>query len=385
MLKAFKYRIYPSDSQEEYLSRAFGSCRFLYNKALEYKKNTYETEKKSISYNDLATIFLKDLKEEFDWLKETPSQALQQSLKHLDSAYQKFFKHQSKFPSFKRKFSRQSFSLPQFVKVNFKGSIVTLPKIGNIKARFHRTFEGIIKTCTISKTPTNKYYISILVDDKQELPIKVTGEKAIGIDLGIKTFATLSNGDKIDNPKFYNQSLNKLKALQKSLSRKVKASHNYCKLKLKIAILHEKICNKRDNFLHQLSKNIINDNQVIVIEDLDVQSLMEKSYSSMARNIGDVSWSKFVTMLKYKAEWNGKTLIRIGRYDPSSKKCSGCGSIYHDLKLEERIWICDKCGKEHDRDVNAAVNILQFGMEQTELKCLDARRADRKPTGSSCG
>jgi putative transposase len=371
MLKAFKYRIYPNSSQQEELAKAFGSCRFLYNKALEYKKSIYESEKKSISYNELSSSFLQSLKFEFDWLKETPSQALQQSLKHLDSAYQKFFKHQSKFPSFKRKFSRQSISLPQFIKVNFKDSIIRLPKIGNIKTVFHRTFEGTIKTCTVSKTPTNKYYISILVDDNKEIPNKVTGDKTIGIDLGIKTFATFSNGEKVDNPKFYDRSLNKLKALQKSLSRKIKGSANYRKLKLKIAILHEKICNRRDNFLHQLSRNIINDNQVIVTEDLDVKSLMEKSYSSMSRNIGDVSWSKFVTMLKYKAEWNGKSLIQMGRYDPSSKKCSSCGNIYHDLKLEERVWICDKCGKEHDRDVNAAINILQFGMEQAEFKCLE--------------
>jgi putative transposase len=380
MLKAFKYRIYPNSSQQEELSKAFGSCRFLYNKALEYKKSIYYSEKKSISYSELSSSFLQSLKSEFDWLKETPSQALQQSLKHLDSAYQKFFKHQAKFPSFKRKFSRQSISLPQKVKINFKDSIIRLPKIGNIKTVFHRTFEGIIKTCTVSKTPTNKYYISVLVDDNKEIPAKIIGDKAIGIDLGIKTFATFSNGEKVNNPKFYDQSLNKLKALQKSLSRKIKGSANYQKLKLKIAILHEKICNRRDNFLHQLSNKIINDNQVIITEDLDVKSLMEKSYSSMSRNIGDVSWSKFVTMLKYKAEWNGKRLIQIGRYDPSSKKCSSCGNIYYDLKLEERTWICKSCGKEHDRDVNAAVNILQFGMEQTEFKCLE----NTSSTGSPC-
>jgi putative transposase len=380
MLKAFKYRIYPNSFQQEELAKAFGSCRFIYNKALEYKKSIYESEKKFISYSELSSSFLQSLKSEFDWLKETPSQALQQSLKHLDSAYKNFFKHQSNFPSFKRKLSRQSLSFPQSVKVNFKDSIIRLPKIGNIKTVFHRTFEGIIKTCTVSKTPTNKYYISILVNDNKELPAKVIGDKIIGIDLGIKSFATFSNGEKVDNPKFYDQSLNKLKALQKSLSRKIKGSANYRKLKLKIAILHEKICNRRDNFLHQLSRKIINDNQVIITEDLDVKSLIEKSYSSMSRNIGDVSWSKFVTMLKYKAEWNGKSLIQIGRYDPSSKKCSSCGEIYHELKLEERTWICDKCGKEHDRDVNAAVNILQFGIEQTELKCLE----NTSSIGSAC-
>ena len=377
MLKAFKYRIYPNSSQSEEFVRAFGCCRFLYNKALEYKKSTYDSSKKSVSYNKLSTEFLHSIKEEFIWLKETPSQALQQSLKHLDSAYKNFFKHLTEFPSFKRKYSRQSFSLPQFVKVNFKDSIVILPKIGNIKARFHRTFEGIIKTCTVSKTSTNKYYISILVENNKELPVIITGDKYLGIDLGIKTLATFSNGKKVDNPKFLDQSLSKLKALQKSLSRKAKASSNYRKLKYKIAILHEKICNRRDNFLHQLSKNIINNNHVIVTEDLAVQSLMEKSYSSMARNIGDVSWSKFVNMLSYKAAWNGKKLVQIGRYDPSSKMCSDCGEIYHNLKLEERIWTCDKCGKEHDRDINAAVNILKFGMEQTEFKCSESASSMR--------
>jgi len=371
MLKAFQYRIYPNPSQSEALSKTFGCCRFLYNKALEHKKNTYESSKKSISYNELSTSFLKDLKQEFTWLQETPSQALQQSLRHLDSAYQKFFKKQNKFPSFKSKNSKQSISLPQKVKVDFNSNTIILPKIGRIKAKLHRPFEGIIKTCTVSKTCTNKYYISILVDNKEEYPQIIPGDNNIGIDLGIKTFATFSNGNKIDNPKFYHNSLNKLKALQKVLSRKVKGSSNYLKLKYKIAILHEKICNRRDNFLHQISKDIINNNHVIITEDLDIKSLMGKSYSSMSRNIGDVSWSKFVQMLEYKAAWNGKRLIKIGRYEPSSKKCSECGEIYSDLKLEERIWECKSCGKEHDRDVNAAKNVLKFGMEQTELKSLE--------------
>jgi putative transposase len=371
MLKAFKYRIYPTSSQSEELARAFGSCRFLYNKALEHKKSVYDSEKKSISYNELATSFLKDLKEEFIWLQDAPSQALQQSLRHLDSAYKRFFKNQNKFPSFKSKYSKQSFSLPQFVKVNFKDSHVSIPKIGTIKAKFHRTFEGTIKTCTISKTCTNKYYISVLVDNKEELPNIIPGDKNIGIDLGIKTFVTFSNGNKIQNPKFYHKSLKKLKALQKVLSTKIKGSSNYRNIKYKIAILHEKICNKRDDFLHKVSKDIVNNNHVIITEDLDIKSLMEKSYTSMSRNIGDVSWSTFVVMLEYKALWNGKRLIKIGRYEPSSKKCSECGNINTELKLEEREWKCKSCGKEHDRDVNAAINVLKFGMEQTELKRLE--------------
>jgi putative transposase len=368
MLKAFQYRIYPNPSQSESLSKAFGCCRFLYNKALEHKKNTYECSKKSISYNELATSFLKDLKQEFVWLQDAPSQALQQSLIHLDSAYKCFFKLKKGFPKFKSKNSKQSFSLPQKVKVDFNSNTITLPKIGRIKAKLHRTFEGIIKTCTVSKTCTNKYYISVLVDNKEQLPQIISGDKNIGIDLGIKTFATLSNGIKIDNPKLYHKSLRKLKALQKVLSNKVKGSSNYIKTKYKIAILHEKICNKRDNFLHQISKDIINNNHVIITEDLDIKSLMEKSYTNMSRNIGDVSWSTFVVMLEYKALWNGKRLIKIGRYEPSSKKCSECGELNKELKLEDREWKCKSCGKEHDRDINAAVNILKFGMEQTEFK-----------------
>jgi putative transposase len=371
MFRAFKYRIYPNKSQKEELARTFGSCRFVYNKALEYKKLHYDTSKTQISYNFLATSFLKSIKDEFLWLCNVSAQAIQQSLRHLDFAYQNFFKKHSKFPKFKSKYSKQSISFAQRVNFDLKKSIVIIPKVGHVKIVLDRMFNGIIKTCTVSKTPTDKYYISVLVDDNKQLPQTVIGDKYIGIDLGIKTFVTFSDGTKIDNPKFLDQSLNKLKSLQKLLSKKTKGSNNYKKLKLKIAILHEKICNRRDNFLHQLSKDIINKNHVIVTEDIDVKSLIEKSFSPMARNIGDVSWSKFIIMLKYKAAWNGKQLIQIGRYDPSSKKCSDCGKIYHNLKLEERTWICDNCGKEHDRDINAAINILKFGMEQTELKCLE--------------
>jgi len=380
MISAVRYRIYPKDSQKESLAKAFGSCRFLYNKALNHKKSSYESSKTNVSYKELATTFLHSLKEEFPWLRETPSQALQQSLRHLDSAYNCFFKKHNKFPKFKSKYSKQAISLPQGVKVTFEDNTITLPKMGKVKARLHKTFEGDIKTCTVSKTTTNKYYISVLIDNHKELPQIIKGDNFIGIDLGIKRFLTYSTGEYVKNPKFYDQSIDKLQKLQKILSRKVKGSKNYLKIKLKIAILCEKILNQRDNFLHQLSKDIISKNNVIVTENLDVKSLMEKSNSSMSRNIGDTSWSKFITMLKYKAAWSGKQLIQVGRYDPTSKKCSNCGDIYHNLKLEERTWICEGCGKEHDRDHNAAINILKFGMEQAEFKS----SADVSPMRSSC-
>ena len=374
MLKAYEYRIYPSISQKMELAKAFGSCRFVYNKALAHKKNTYESSQTSISYNTLATTFLKTLKQEFPWLREAPSQGLQQSLRHLDSAYKNFFRKTGGFPNFKSKFARQSISYPQFVTVDFNKSTLSIPKLGKFLAIFHRTFDtniSAIKTCTLTKSKTGKYFISILVDDHLPTPEKIlfTG-KDIALDLGIKHFYTPSHGDKIENPKFYDQALPRLKRLQRILSLKKKGSNNYRKLKLVIARIHEKIVNQRDNFLHQLSSKVINDNQVIFLEDLGIKDMMQEANTSLARNIGDVSWSKFVSFLKYKAEWRGKRIIQIGRYEPSSKKCSVCGKINEELKLSDREWQCS-CGALHDRDVNAAKNILTFGRERAEFKSLE--------------
>lgn len=370
MLKAFKFRIYPSEDQKAQLAKAFGCCRFVYNKALEYRKNIYETQKKSASYNTLCTEFLIPLKKKFDFLKESQAQSLQQSLRHLDHAYTSFFRRVKKgekpgFPKFKSKLSRQSLSFPQNVKV--KSSSIIIPKIGKVLAVVHRKFDGNIKTCTVSKERTGKYFISILVDDHLPAPPKVSfNGKQIALDLGIKNFITDSNENVISNPKFYDKYLDKIKKVQRNLSLKTKGSKNYGKTKIKLAKIHEKICNSRDDFLHKLSSNIINDNQVIIIEDLAVQDLMEKSHKVLARNIGDASWSIFVKMLKYKAEWRGKHLVQIGRFEPSSKKCSVCGQINHELKLKDREWECSSCGTKHDRDKNAAKNILAIGLEQAK-------------------
>ncbi len=370
MLSTFHYRLYPSTSQSEALSKAFGSCRFVYNKALEHKINKYNKEKVSVSYNELSSSFLLSLKSEFIFLKDIPSQALQQSLRHLDSAYKRFFKFKKGFPNFKSKYSKQSFSVPQNVKVNFKHNTVYIPKIGNIKTRLHRHFDGIIKTCTISKSTSNKYYISILVEDGKQLPKFIMGNNLIGIDLGIKHFATYSDGTKIPNPKFYHKHLEKLKRLQSLLSQKKKGSNNYKKLKLIIARLHDTISNSRENFLHQLSSKIISNNHVIFLETLDVKSLMEKSYRSLSRNFGDVALSKFITYLKYKSERYGKKVLQIGKYVASSKICNKCRVKNEELKLEDREWKCSSCGTLHDRDVNAGINVLQFGQELPEFKAL---------------
>jgi putative transposase len=384
MLKAFKFRIHPSEDQKAQLAKAFGCCRFVYNKGLEYRKNIYEAQKKSVSYNTLCTEFLIPLKKEFEFLQESQAQSLQQSLRHLDHAYASFFRRVKKgekpgFPKFKSKLSRQSLSFPQNVKVQL--SSIMIPKIGKVLAVVHRKFDGNIKTCTVSKERTGKYFISILVDDRLPAPPKVSfNGKQIALDLGIKNFLTDSNGNIISNPKFYDKYLDKIKKVQRKLSLKTKGSNNYDKIKIKLAKIHEKICNSRDDFLHKLSSNIINDNQVIIIEDLAVQDLMEKSHKVLARNIGDVSWSIFVRMLKYKAEWRGKHLVQIGRFEPSSKKCSVCGQINTKLKLKDREWECSNCGTLHDRDKNAAKNILAIGLEQAKSLEIPVRESIGSPS-----
>ena len=373
MLKAYKYRIYPNQNQKIFFAKSFGCCRFIFNKALEYKKSSYESSKTNISLNTLNSSWLKEQKVNFPWLSEINSQALQQSIKHLDFSYKNFFRNHIGFPKFKNKYSKQSFSIPQFVTVDFKKSYVKIPKLGNILASIHRKFEGIIKTCTVSKTTTDKYFISILVDNNSPIPKKEKGTNYLGIDLGIKDFAIFSDGNKIENPKILKLYLGKISRFQQILSKKIKGSNNYNKIKRKIALLHEKISNKRDDFLHKLSFNIINNNHVICIEDLDVKTLLEESNSVMARNISDVSWSKFVIYLIYKAEWYGKEVVKVGRFFASTKRCSECGDVNNSLTLKDRIWECSNCKTKHDRDINSAINIKNeglriFGKELPEFK-----------------
>ena len=373
MLKAYKYRIYPNQNQKIFFAKSFGCCRFIFNKALEYKKSSYESSKTNISLNTLNSSWLKEQKVNFPWLSEINSQALQQSIKHLDFSYKNFFRNHIGFPKFKNKYSKQSFSIPQFVTVDFKKSYVKIPKLGNILASIHRKFEGIIKTCTVSKTTTDKYFISILVDNNSPIPKKEKGTNYLGIDLGIKDFAIFSDGNKIENPKILKLYLGKISRFQQILSKKIKGSNNYNKIKRKIALLHEKISNKRDDFLHKLSSRIINNNHVICIEDLDVKTLLEESNSVMARNISDVSWSKFVIYLIYKAEWYGKEVVKVGRFFASTKRCSECGDVNNSLTLKDRIWECSNCKTKHDRDINSAINIKNeglriFGKELPEFK-----------------
>ena len=359
--------MYPTDEQSEKIVQQFGACRFVYNWSLEQKIKAYQTDKTSLSCYDLNAM-LPELKNKNEWLKEVVAQALQYSQKRLDSAFTRFFREKKGFPKFKsRKNPVQSFSIPQNYIVDFDNSQIRLPKMGWVKTKLSRSFEGISKNVTISMTTTGKFFISILVEDGNETPGKEPFgyDTTVGVDVGIKHFATMSNGIKVDNPKFQKSSLQRLKVLQQRVSRKKKGSENRNKARQKVALHHEKITNQRKDFLHKLTTKLVRENQAIAIENLNVCGMMKNH--CLAQSISDVSWSEFFRQLEYKCEWHGKTLLRIGRFEPSSKICSVCGSIKHDLKLSDREWTCAGCGTRHDRDINAAINIKKFALQAQNL------------------
>ena len=352
MLKAYKYRIYPNISQREYLAKTFGCTRFIYNKMLadkiEYYKETGEMLKNTPA----------QYKKEFEWLKEVDSLALANAQQNLEKAYKNFFRDKSVgFPKFKIKKTNYY----SYTTNNQKGTVyiennhVKIPKLKTmIKIKYHREFTGIIKSCTISKTPSNKYYISILVDTENKVPPKV--DKKIGVDVGLKEFAICSDGYRVANPKHLRKSEKRLKKLQKNLSRKQKESNNRNKARLKVAKLHDKIVNQRKDFLHKLSTKLIRENQSIAIEDLRVSNMMKNP--KLAKAISEVSWYEFRTMLEYKASWYERNIIVAPTNYASSQLCSVCGYKNIDVKnLALRNWTCPNCGANHDRDINASKNL----------------------------
>ncbi len=366
MLKSYKYRLFPTSDQQCQLQRFFGVCRFAYNIGLETKVAAWTSAKVNLSGFDLMKQ-MTDLKSEYKWISECPSQAIQYSLLNLDKAYDKFFKGGG-FPNFKNKYSRQSIQFPQGVKVDFNKGGIFIPKIKNISVVFDREFKGIIKTVTVSKTTTNKYFVSILVDNQKELPKKnpIIEQTAVGIDLGINTLAVLSDGTEVENPKWFRSAQSNLRRQQRSLCRKKKGSKNREKQRLVVARCHEKITNQRKDYLQKASTKIIQNFDTICMEDLNVSGMMKNKKLGLA--IGEIGWSNFKSMLEYKAEWYGKNIITIGRFEPSSKICSICGTINKELKLQHRIWDCQKCGNTHDRDKNAAQNIKNFGLRYKPLQ-----------------
>lgn len=360
--RAYKYRLYPNDEQKVLIAKHLGSCRFIYNYALAKKVKAFQTDKTNLSRFDIQAE-LPDMKksEEYCWLKEVNSLSLQASLANLDSAYTKFFREHKGFPKFKsKKDSKQSFSVPQNTKVDFENGRVFIPKFkGGIKARLHRTFEGIVKTSTITRTSTGKYFISILVEvNEPDVSMKpICESKAVGIDLGIKTFVVLSDGTEIPNPKYLKQSLNKVKHLQRSLFRKTKGSKNRDKAMRKLALAHEKVTNQRNDFLHKVTKYLVSNYDTICLEDLNVKRMVKNHH--LAQALSDIAIGTFNIILEYKAKENGVNILRIGRFEPSSKMCT-CGYINSNLTLAMREWTCPECGIIHDRDLLAANNIKRF-------------------------
>lgn len=362
MLKAFKYRIYPTEAQKELIHQHFGCARWVYNYALDKKMATYKTEKKTLTRFDIQADLPKLKSEERTaWLKNVNSQTLQVALENLDKAYTRFFKEKKGFPKFKSKHdNRQSFQVPQSAKVDFERSKLYIPKFKEgIKIVFSRTFDGQIKNVTISKTPTDKYFASITVDTNAALPIKspICENKAVGIDIGIKTFAVFSDGAIVENPRNLKRSLKRLKQLQRALSRKKKGGSNRNRARKKLAIIHEKVANQRLDFLHKTTLVIVKNYDTICLETLMVSNMMKNH--CVAQALSDIAIGKFNEILEYKAEWHGKNILRIGRFEPSSKLCT-CGLVNKELKLSERIWTCKSCNAVHDRDILAANNIKRM-------------------------
>ncbi|UUX93895.1 transposase [Methanoplanus endosymbiosus] len=345
----------------------FGACRFIYNWGLGNKLRTYKSNGESISRFVLNKM-LPDLKSEHTWLNDINSQSLQGAILNLENAFTRFFREKKGFPNFKsRKNPVQSFSVPQGYKVDFEIQKIRLPKIGWVKIKLHRRYNGIEKTATVSVTPTGKFFISILIDDGQkQTPTQHFSENTtVGVDLGIKDFAILSNGEMIDNPRNLKKSISQMKVLQRRLSRKQKGSKNRNKAKKAVAKLHEKIHNQRNDFQHKLSFRLVCENQAIAVETLNVEGMLKNH--KLAQHIADASWSSFVTKLEYKAQRQGKTVLRIGQFEPSTKICSECGYYNQDLTLANRDWICPDCGIHHDRDINAAINIRKFALDRQNL------------------
>lgn len=374
MLKAFKYRLYPTDPQKELIARHIGSARFIYNLALETKQTAYAGNKVNLSLFDLNKQ-LPDLKKELPWLKEINSQSLQYPIRNLDNAFTGFFKGHTNFPKFKSKHrGSQAFGVPQ--NVFLKDDKLIIPKFREgIKIVLHRQIKGAIKQATVSRTSTGKYFVSILCDtgeDPMPKP-KVTEETTVGVDLGIKSFLVTSDGEILDNPKYLRKAQSRLKYTQSKYSK-----HKGTKTKRRLTKLHEKVVNKRKDFLHKASTKLIRENQSIAIEDLNIKGMLKNH--CLAQSITDVSWSMFVTMLEYKAGWYGKNILKIGRFDPSSKTCSSCGCINKDLKLNDREWTCPSCNSILDRDINAAVNIKSFALKRHLSEGLRLKNQEELPT-----
>ena len=355
MLTATKIRLYPTAAQEIALAKSFGCARWYWNNSLAETQRLYRETGKGLGQYALNSR-LPGLKAEFEWLAETHSQVLQSVSLNLSRSFINFFERRAKYPSFKSKYGRQSIQYPQGVKI-VEDRKLFLPKLGHVKATVHREILGKIKTVTVSRDQSGKYFASVLTENDVVQPDPSYVGKIIGIDVGLKHLAVTSDGSKFDNPKHVYRAAKNLARKQQSLSRKVKGSNTRNKTRILVAKAHEKVANARHDWLHKLSRRLVNENQVIAVEDLNVKGMMQNP--NLARAIGDVGWGTFTRMLEYKAARAGKGFVRVNRWYPSSKTCSCCGHAIKSLPLTIRAWTCDQCGIKHDRDVNAAKNIAQ--------------------------
>jgi len=370
------------------LAKTFGCCRFVYNWALNLKITAYKERKETLGNVYLTNLMKSELKAEHEWLSEVNSQSLQSALRNLDTAYTNFFRNTKAvgFPRFKSRKNKQSFLCPQHCRVDFEKGTITIPKAKDIPAVLHRSFKGAVKTVTVSMTPSGKYFASVQVDtDIQELlALPTQRDTTLGIDLGIKSLAVCSDGRTFDNPKNLQRNLDRLKLLQKLLSRKQKGSANRNKARIRVARLQEHITNCRKDNLHKITHALTHESQVrtICMEDLNVKGMRRNHH--LAQAVGDASFGMFLALLEYKCRWYGVNLIKIDRFAPSSKTCGQCGYIYRGLKLSERNWTCPECGTHHDRDFNAACNIKEFGLkalptERGKVKPVDCPTVDERP------
>lgn len=360
MYKTYKYRIYPNKWQQELIQKTFGCTRFIYNQCLEYKKKMYEEEGISLSAFDLMKWKNHELKQKYDWLKEVDKWALENAVVNLDMAYKKFFNEGCGYPKYKSKHGkRPSYKTNGDIKVDFENNKIQLPKLKKVKIKLSRKFNGVIKSAVISQTPSGKYYVSVLVDT-EHISIEPTGA-AIGIDLGVKDLLITSDGDKFINPKLIKKYESKLAKEQRKLTHKKKGGKSYEKQRIKVAKIHEKIRNTRVDNLHKISHKLISENQVIVSESLVVSNMVKNR--KLSKSISDCSWCELTRQLEYKAAWNNRDYVKIDRFFASSQMCSNCGFINSDVKdLSIRKWKCPSCATIHDRDINAATNILNEGL-----------------------
>ena len=370
--KAYKFRLYPNKTQKQLMNKTFGCVRFIYNQMLAEHKNIYEQYKdnkeelKKQKYSTPAKF-----KKEFEWLKEVDSLALANAQMNLQTAYKNFFRDKSVgFPKFKsKKHNRNSYTTNNLKSGKGLSIRITddkhikLPKLGLVKFIQHRQIPNnqIIKSCTISKTPTGKYYISILVEYEEVInPIQINYNNVLGLDMDMKNLYTDSQCIRAEYPRFYRKTLEKLEKEQRKLSKRKKSGSNRNKQRLKVAKIHEKVANQRKDFLHKLAKELVDKYDLICIEDLNMKAMSQ--CLNLGKSVADNSWGMFTTMLNYKLQWQGKQLVKVNKWYPSSKTCHKCGYINKELTLSDREWICPSCGSVIDRDYNASLNIRDEGI-----------------------